>query len=297
MNRSHRLLLMCLLIMLADQARAEDPQERDVIKKEYTVRPGGTLYLDLDHGNIEVEVTSSHKVMIELERVARAEDRVTAKAALAHHEYAFDKKGDDVHVRSRFNRDRGGVLNWRKRSRLRIRLVVRVPEHYNVEFSNGAGNVEIVDVAGRVAGRTGAGNIVVNGVSGHVDISSGAGNVEVAGDIETAAIKTGAGNIDLNGLQGAVAAHTGAGNVFAVITRQPEADSKLFTGAGNIVVELPEHVGVYVSATASLGGAECDYPLEVSKKWLKSSFSGNVNGGGPEIEMHAGVGNVSLRRY
>ena len=88
-----------------------------------------------------------------------------------------------------------------------------------------------------------------------------------------------------------------AGNVFAEIINQPDQDSELRSGAGNVTVHLADDISVYVDATAALGSADCDFPLKVEKKWLKKSFSGEINGGGPELRMYAGVGNVTLRRY
>ena len=288
-------LLLFLVALLVDSTQAKEAQVRDVIKKAYDVRPGGTLYLDMDRGNIEVETTSANRVLIELERVATAEDRDLAERILEQHEYGFDKQGNDIYIRSRYDDERG-MMKWRKRSKLKIHVLVRVPERYSVDFSNGAGNVDIIDLDGRIEGRTGAGNISIDNVRGRIDISSGAGNIEVAGDLESAEVNTGAGNINLYGLRGAVEANTGAGNVYAEITRQPERDSELHSGAGNVTVELDDDVSVYVDATAALGSAECDFPLKVSKKWLKKSFSGKINGGGPELKMYAGVGNVTLRR-
>ena len=288
-------LFLLLVALVVNTVQAKDAQVRDVIKKTYDVRPGGTLHLDMDRGNIEIETTSGNRVMIELERVASADDRSLAERILEEHEYAFDKRGNDVHIRSRFDDDRG-MMKWRKRSKLKIHVLVRVPEQYNVDFSNGAGNVDIVDLEGRIEGQTGAGNITIDNVKGTVDISSGAGNIQIEGDLDTAEVNTGAGNINLYGLRGAVEANTGAGNVYAEITRQPRQDSELHSGAGNVTVELSDDVSVYVDATAALGSAECDFPLKVSKKWLKKSFSGEINGGGPELRMFAGVGNVTLRR-
>ncbi len=270
-------------------------QERDVIKKEYDVRPGGTLYLDLDHGNIEVEVASDDAVSIELVRITGAAASELAETLLEQHEYSFDRKGNDVEVRSRFDRGRG-ALKWHKRARLRIHVEVRVPEFYNVSFEHGAGNVSIAKLNGSITGKTGAGNIVIEKLQGTVDISSGAGNIEVYGDIAKASIRTGAGNVELRGMLGGLEVNSGAGNIFAEITRQPEVDSRLRTGAGNVTVELADDLEVYIVATASLGSATCEFPLEISSKLLKKSFSGEINGGGPELRMHAGVGNVTLKR-
>ena len=290
-------LIVFLLAFVAGNVQAKDTQIRDVVKKSYDVRPGGTLHIDMDYGNIEIETTSDNRVLIELVRIAKSQDRELAERMLERHEYDFNKRGNDVYIQTRNAHDKGLMNKWRRRSRIKIQVIVKVPERYNVDFSSGAGNVDIVDVEGLIEGRTGAGNIVLDGVRGIVEISSGAGNVEIAGDVERAEVSTGAGNINLHGLQGAIEASTGAGNVFAEIINQPDQDSELRSGAGNVTVHLADDISVYVDATAALGSADCDFPLKVEKKWLKKSFSGEINGGGPELRMYAGVGNVTLRRY
>jgi hypothetical protein len=109
-------------------------------------------------------------------------------------------------------------------------------------------------------------------------------------------VNTGAGNVDLKDVMGFVRANTGAGNITARISSQPESDSRLESGAGNVTVFLSDRVGVYVDAVASMGSASSDYPLKIEGKWMKKSFEGEVNGGGPDLFMRAGVGNVTLRR-
>ncbi len=293
---SRSVLLLLFLALVAGPGVAKTVQIKDTVKKAYDVRPGGTLRLDIDHGNIEVEVGDGDRVLIELERIADADDREKAEAILERHQYAFDQDGNEITVRSRYDEDEGLLGRWRKHMRLKIRVYVRVPARFNVDFSSGAGNVAIDGVDGRIEGRTGAGNVELDGVRGLVDVTSGAGNVTVEGAVGRTRVRTGAGNIDLEGLAGAVDASTGAGNVTAEILSQPQSASTISSGAGNVTVVLGRNVGVYVDATASLGSAECEYALKVEGKWLKKSFAGEVNGGGPALKMHAGVGNVALRR-
>jgi DUF4097 and DUF4098 domain-containing protein YvlB len=289
-------LFLLLLAFMAVGTQAKVLQVKDTIKKSYDVRPGGTLHLDMDHGNIEVVATDGNRVIVEMERIARSDDRERAEQMLELHEYTIEKRGNDVTIQSRYEHETGFMRRWRNRTQLKINVVVKVPERYNVDFTSGAGNVEITEVDGRIDGRTGAGNIVLESIRGIVDVTSGAGNIDVDGDISRADVHTGAGNVSLYGLTGAVEANTGAGNVFAEITRQPERDSNLSSGAGNVTVRLSRDIGVYVDATAALGSADCDFPLKVEGKWLTKSFEGEVNGGGPELRMHTGVGNVALRR-
>ncbi|HMB91364.1 MAG TPA: DUF4097 family beta strand repeat-containing protein [Rhodothermales bacterium] len=295
---SRAFFVVLLLALVAGSATAKDTQIKDVVKKSYDVRPGGTLHLDIDHGNIFIEPGDNDRVLIELERIADADTREEAERVLANHEYAFDNRGNDVFIRSRYDKEKRGLMSrWRNNTRLKINVVVHVPAEYDVDFSSGAGNVEIADLTGRIEGRTGAGNIMIEDVRGYLEIASGAGNIDIEGDIDRAEVTTGAGNINLYGLQGAIEASTGAGNIYAEITRQPRENSELSSGAGNVTVSLARNVGVYVDATAALGSAECEFPsVKVEGKWMKKSFSGEINGGGPELRMHAGVGNVALRR-
>ncbi len=55
-------------------------------------------------------------------------------------------------------------------------------------------------------------------------------------------------------------------------------------------------IAVNVDARASLGTAKSDFDLKVKGKWMSKSFGGSLNGGGPALVIHSGVGNVELRR-
>lgn len=278
-------------------AAAVTPREHDVIKKEFDVEPGGTLFIDLDLGTVEIESTQEDKVLITMERIARAQDRSQAREMLKNnHRYSFEK-GRDNSVRVESRVDRGRRMNLRRQGSIRIRLNVRVPEEFNVEFKSGGGDMTIADIAGHVRGHTGAGNIILEEVSGVAELTSGAGNIDVEGEqLEQVKINTGAGNVTLRGITGSVDANTGAGNMYVEIDDQPMSDSRLRTGAGNLTVVLDEDVSLDFSGKAALGNVTCDFPVEISKSLLSKSFSGSVNGGGVVLEMHAGVGNVMLKR-
>lgn len=268
----------------------------DIVKESFKVRAGGTLYIEMDYGNIEVEVGDDDAVHIEMIRTVRVNSESEARKIFNDfHSYSFEQRRDDVTIESRYTEKRGGWGKWGKKNRFKITMKIIVPEDYNVDFETGAGNIDLGDLAGEVNGRTGAGNITIGAVDGIVDITSGAGNVNVYGATEHVEVHTGAGNIELNDVTGYVRANTGAGNVTASITSQPESDSKLETGAGNVTVYLSRKAGVFVEAIASMGSASSDYPLKIQGKWMTKSFEGEVNGGGPDLFMRAGVGNVSLR--
>ncbi|GIV59649.1 DUF4097 domain-containing protein [Rhodocaloribacter litoris] len=294
---SFRCLLVLLLIGVTGAPAHGGPAEAwDTVKRTFKVRPGGTLFIDLDHGNVTVEVGRDDLVHIEVERIVEADSEEEAKRILDRHELDFLQDGNNVHFRSRFEDQRWTRKLWGRSTRFKMEVRVKVPERFNVDFSNGAGNLVIADVVGRVAGRTGAGNVRIGTVRGPVEVSSGAGNIEVDGAVGRVEVSSGAGNITLRRIEGQILAHTGAGNITAQITSQPEDASRLESGAGNVTVYLDRDVGVYVDAVAGLGSAECEYGLEIEGKWMKKSFGGRVNGGGPELTLRSGVGNVALKK-
>ncbi len=270
-------------------------QESSNINREFRVRPGGTLYLDLDSGTIEVEVHEGNRLIVDLERTTKSRDRDAFEVMLERHDYDIEKEGNDVTIWSRFGRAQRGV-RWQRSMRVRVTVMVRVPQSFNVAFESGAGNVEIAKLSGAITGHTGAGNIIVEKHNGTLDLVSGAGNVNVSGKLTLVAVKTGAGNIELRGMLDGLDVVSGAGNVFAEITHQPDKDLKLRTGAGNVTVALDSDIGLDIEGTASLGSASCEFPIEVTGKLLKKSFVGSINGGGPNLRMQAGVGNVTLKR-
>lgn len=300
----HRsLMFAAALALIVCSVRAEDgPEARrandvtEKITKSFKVRPGGTLILDLDRGDIEVLSARGNEVRIEIELVMDVHDRSDAKRLMENYQVDFDQRDDEVYVSSRYEKSHGILGKWRDGDRFRIHLTALVPERYSVDFSSGAGNIYIENLTGEVEGHTGAGNIQIGDINGPVRVKSGAGNIQVDRAVGFVEVNTGAGNVTLDDVEGEIDAQAGAGNIDATITRQPSGDSRLTTGAGNVTAFLSDRVGVEVEATSGMGSANTDFPLKVEGKWMTKSIQGSINGGGPGLFLRAGMGNVSLRR-
>ena len=272
---------------------------QETISKKFDVKEGGTLELDIDYGTIHIEPSSGKTVTLDLIRRIKGVSGAEESEILDHHEYKIEQRGSDVYVESRFDRDSEGNGAWRKwknDSRFSLEVNISVPEVYNVEFTTGAGNITIADLEGTIRGKTGAGNVILGDILGGIDISSGAGNIEVDGARGYVYANSGAGNITLDDIEGTLDIKTGAGNVVATITNRLDGESELKSGAGNVTVYLDSGVGATVDGQASIGSAKTDYDLDVKGKWMSKSFSGKVNGGGPSLTLHSGVGNVTLRK-
>src|SRR5690606_26284873 len=60
-------MLVGAFLLISSTACAGDI--KDTVKESFKVRPGGTLFIDIDHGNVEIESTRDEAVRIEVERV------------------------------------------------------------------------------------------------------------------------------------------------------------------------------------------------------------------------------------
>lgn len=285
------------LLLIGAHAQADELLDiKDTVKRSFKVSSGGKLFIDIDHGNVDVTSHAGNEVFLEVERIADTDDRDAAQEIFNRHDLSLEERGGSVYVESRYDKDDSFWRRIRSGDRLKVTVRVQIPRRFNVEFTSGAGNVVIGDVEGSVTGRTGAGNITIGAVDGLANVSSGSGNIEIAGARGLVEANTGAGNVQVREVLGEVNVNTGAGNIEVHITRQPESDSRLSTGAGNITAFLDENVGVTVDAEASMGSAKTDFPLTIQGKWMSKSFAGSVNGGGPSLRMRTGVGNVELRK-
>ena len=284
------------LLFIAPTAAADDFKDiKDTVKKSFRVEPGGTLAIDIDKGNVEIRSSSESMVYVEVERTVTVDSKEDAKRLLDRHQLEMYQRSNDVIVLSRLEDVGRSWKRWSDRDQVKLRVVVRVPAEYNVDFTTGAGNVEAADIDGRVEGQTGAGNIHIGRVSGEVVVNTGSGNVDIDGARGSVEVNTGAGNVSIGEVGGEVTASSGAGNIEVLITRQPSSRSRLETGAGNVTVYLADNVGIDVQGETGIGSASTDFGLKVDGSWMSKSFRGSVNGGGPSLTMSSGVGNVELR--
>ena len=193
----------------------------------------------------------------------------------------------------------------------------------DVEASTGGGSIHLVSAAGHVTAKSGGGNlnigwakvmtlqtgggsIQVNKCEGTVKAETAGGNIDL-NDIGAAEIETGGGSIHIGPVRGGVRAETGAGAIMAKLASggAPFTDSKLETQVGDIIVYVPDGLGVNVRAAVE---AARSYGIRSEFGELKiTSPSGNMgqreyyaegslNGGGPILHVHTTAGNIEIKR-
>jgi hypothetical protein len=193
----------------------------------------------------------------------------------------------------------------------------------DVQASTGGGSIRLVSAAGHVTAtsgggnlsigwaklmtlRTEAGSIRVNKCDGQIKANTGGGNIELNEIAGTAQIETGGGSIHIGPISGGVRALTGGGTIMAKLATGGVqfTDSKLETQVGDIVVYVPEGLGVNIHAAVEVArgyGIRSDFgelkissPRNIGPREVYAD--GSLNGGGPVLHVHTTTGNIEFKR-
>ena len=178
--------------------------------------------------------------------------------------------------------------NWRGIS---ISYDIEAPGNAFLNASSGSGNINNDGVGENASLHTGSGNIHATGLRGGFTASTGSGEiyVEQAGQGDAKA-STGSGNIELRNLRGGLTARTGSGDL--KIGGTPASLWQVHTGSGN--VELwPGNTGFDLNASTGSGSVHSDHPIS-EQTGSHHHVTGRVNGGGPEVRVSTGSGDIRV---
>jgi hypothetical protein len=175
----------------------------------------------------------------------------------------------------------------------------------DLRIETGGGNISVKTVGGGLRASTGGGTLDLGQVGGQVSAETGGGSIRLSAGGGVIA-QTGAGAIQCYNIKRGLRATTGAGGITAqfIGARGDFSDSKLEAGMGDIIVYLPNDLGVNVIASIELANGhriQSDFPgLKISREEGygpgEASAEGSLNGGGPTLKLHTTAGNISLRR-
>lgn len=190
--------------------------------------------------------------------------------------------------------------------------------------SSGGGNIDIGQVGGDVRVETGGGNIQigsgkamtletaggsirVNKCQGQIKASTGGGSIELNEVDGPAEVESGGGSIRVGPVRGGLRVNTGSGPIMVDLANGGATftDSRLETAAGDIVVYIPDDLGVTIRAAVEVSrgfGIRSDFSgLKVtngSQQWgPREAFAeGVLNGGGPILHIHTTTGTIEFKR-
>jgi DUF4097 and DUF4098 domain-containing protein YvlB len=203
-------------------------------------------------------------------------------------------KSDTLHVvaikKVRRNSDLGRIEIEMSEARGGVMIQTRNPTRLN----NASVQLEITAPAGtRLDLDTGAGSVVVLGMTGDVEIDSGAGDVTLVDAKGQVDAHTGAGSIDIRGAEGSVRLHTGAGKID--YAGAPGGNCRFRTGAGDIRLVLPASLSAKVDLDTGTGTINVGFNVDgrVTKQHVQGIIDAGDQG---TIQVDTGTGNIDLIR-
>lgn len=218
---------------------------------------------EIPAGNITINKSETGKIEIRAEIKVKGKDEDIKNDILNNSLIKLETNGDRAKLELQ-TKDGDGFWQWHKKYfsgyLITINYYIEIPESMEFDLSTGAGNISISDIEVALTASTGAGNISLNNtkLTNEIEISTGAGNVNIGGEFK-----------DLNSLN-------------------------IENGAGNITLSLPSTTAMELSIDTGVGNVGGSI---VKDNGLKNHSKQDINGGGPEVEISSGVGNISVDGY
>jgi hypothetical protein len=274
--------------------------ERQVLKS-FPVHKGGTLTLNTESGEVDIESGPADEVSIKVD--ISGSDRRTEK-------FAVDcrQDGDNVIIDGRSNDE--SFLKWETGS-FRVHYHIVVPAQYSISGSTAGGDLNFTKINGTIKFETSGGNINLESSEGECDVSTSGGDVvikdvkgpvklqtsggsircdNVAGDLDAG---TSGGDIRMRGISGRINAETSGGNV-EVALKGENRGVELHTSGGNIRIEVPSNIKADLDASTTGGKVKCDMPITLLGEIEMSSLKGTINGGGPTLKAETSGGDIRI---
>lgn len=294
-------LLSVLLLPVLLHARVEGRFDR-------TLNVSGAVNLDLTTGSGDVTIKTGTSNQVVIHGIVRSNNDWFSNSESAVHSIEsnppIQQNGNSVRI--------GYDLPEDARRHVSISYELTVPADTEVRAHSGSGGIHVEGVRSGADVNTGSGDIQLRDIGARVKASTGSGEIRAeniaapftgrtgSGDIETQLtgsgdvdVQSGSGGVRLRGIKGGLRVRTGSGDI--------EADGDvrgawaIHTGSGGIRMAVGSGGGFNLDVHTSSGSIHSDLPITVQGSLGRHELKGSVRGGGPEVEVSTGSGDVTIR--
>lgn len=173
-----------------------------------------------------------------------------------------------------------------------ISYQIDAPADAMLNAAASSGNITDTGVGDGAKMITASGNIAATGLEGGFQVQTGSGNIAIisAGQGDSKA-QTGSGNIDVKGVKGTLKAQTGSGTIRAAGT--PSSPWKLQAGSGNIELATGS-APMDLDASTGSGSIATSPSVAVQTSKDHHRLQTQLNGGGPEVRVETGSGDIRV---
>lgn len=128
-----------------------------------------------------------------------------------------------------------------------------------------------------------------------LDVRTVNGEIEIAGLSGDIRLRSTNGGISVADSAGSVSAATTNGGIHVELDEVSASGMEFETTNGGIRVELPAAVRASVTARTTNGTIETDFPVQVQGTFRRNRLEGDINGGGPAIDLRTTNGSIRLK--
>ncbi|MEP6506960.1 MAG: M56 family metallopeptidase [Gemmatimonadales bacterium] len=169
-----------------------------VVDKTITVKPGGTLLLDLETG-AGLTIKGSKDSRIHMRASLGGPDWQNTTVELVP-----DDRGARLVMRYQAEKPRRSSSHH---------IDLTIPEEYSIRLKSAGGGMTLTDVSGEFTGSTGGGNLRIERANGSASLSTGGGSVSVSSSNLDGSVSTGGGSVVIQTTNGNLRGSSGSGNV------------------------------------------------------------------------------------
>jgi len=298
------------------------------VHKQFIVKPGGKVVVDVAVGSITVDTNASGEVRVDVKRKVGRKSKADEQKYLKDYPIEFTQDGDTITIRCRSEKMQGGFI-WSHRVN-EAQYTITVPPQFNAKLHTAGGPIQVDDLTGDVKadtsggglhfarlhgplnGDTSGGPIHVADCDGDLKIGTSGGGIDVAGgggslDGSTsggpvkvsnfrgpAKVETSGGGITLENVAGKIYGETSGGAIHARLVAPLPGPVKLSTSGGGITVTVPADAAFDLDAATSAGSVNSELPVTVTGKIRHDHLRGPVNGGGTPVTLRTSGGGIHI---
>jgi DUF4097 and DUF4098 domain-containing protein YvlB len=278
---------------------------REDFQYSYNLKPGGRVSVDNSNGSIEILSWEKDAVQIAGNKYAsREEDMKNLKIEI---------RASDSSIEVRTVRPAG------RRGNMGAKYFIRVPRQVALDMIHSSnGQIRVEDVEGTLRLETSNGAIRMRKVRGRVDAKTSNGTIEGNDLVGDAVLRTSNGAIRMDRVEGSMEATTSNGSIHAAIAKpKPGQPLRFESSNGSLDLEIAELTGSEVRATTSNSSITLRLPASIKAQLRastsnnsitseldvvtrgtigKSHLEGDINGGGPLIQLTSSNGSIRVQK-
>jgi Putative adhesin len=282
------------------------------VEKTFTVQPGGDLKVQTSGGDIQVLTGTDNEVKVTARQKINTDSEARADELLKDLDLTIEQQANNVTAKAKYGKGTG--WHWGS-TPVTVSFTVVVPKHYNVDLNTSGGDIGLESISGQARLRTSGGNLKLDRIEGAVDggtsggdislregtasvkLNTSGGNIHVDRAGGEADLSTSGGDIVIDSVRGRLSASTSGGDIRASIEGSLKGSCDLSTSGGNVTVSVEKSAAFDLKSRTSGGNVDADgLTIAIEKGGLrKSSLSGKVNGGGPELSLGTSGGDIRIR--